>query len=61
MISLHVVIDYIIRVEQPLNMMKTHDYLKTIQILINLQFKCWSGNIVKRGIMKKFQIEREKF
>ena len=31
--------DYIIRAEQPSNMMKTHDYSKTIQTLINPQFK----------------------
>ena len=54
-------IDYIIRAEQPFNMMETHDYSETIQILINPQFKCWFENIVKRGIMKKFQTERENF
>ena len=32
-------IDYIIRAEQPFNMMKTHDYSETIQTLINPQFK----------------------
>ena len=32
-------IDYIIRAEQPFNMMETHDYSKTIQTLINPQFK----------------------
>ena len=52
-------IDYIIRAKQPFNMMKTHEYSKTIQTLINPQFKSLSGNIVKRGIMKKFQTERE--
>ena len=52
-------IDYIIRVEQPFNMIETHEYSKTIQTLINLQFKSWFGNTVKRGIMKKFQIDRE--
>ena len=52
-------IDYIIRAEQPFNMMETHEYLETIQTLINPQFKCWSENTVKRGIMKKFQTERE--
>ena len=51
-------IDYIIRVEQPFNMMETHEYSETIQTLINPQFKCWSGNTVKIGIMKKFQTER---
>ena len=40
-------------------MMKTHDYSETIQTLINLQFKGWSENTVKRGIMKKFQTEKE--
>ena len=54
-------IDYIIRVEQPFNMMETHEYLETIQTLINPQFKGWSENTVKRGIMKKFQTERENF
>ena len=54
-------IDYIIRAEQPFNMMETHEYLETIQTLINPQFKGWSGNTVKRGIMKKFQTERENF
>ena len=54
-------IDYIIRVEQPFNMMETHEYSKIIQTLINPQFKCWFGNTVKRGIMKKFQTERENF
>ena len=52
-------IDYIIRAEQPFNMMETDDYSETIQTLINPQFKGWSGNTVKRDIMKKFQTERE--
>ena len=52
-------IDYIIRVEQPFNMMEIHEYSETIQTLINPQFKGWSGNAVKIGIMKKFQTERE--
>ena len=52
-------IDYIIRTEQPFNMMKTHEYSETIQTLINPQFKGWHENTVKRGIMKKFQTERE--
>ena len=43
-------IDYIIRAEQPFNMMETHEYSETIQTLINLQFKGWSENTVKRGI-----------
>ena len=51
-------IDYIIRAEQPFNMMETYDYSKTIQTLINPQFK-GSKNTVKRDIMKKFQTERE--
>ena len=54
-------IDNIIRVEQHFNMIKTHEYLETIQTLINPQFKGWSRNTVKRGIMKKFQTERENF
>ena len=54
-------IDYIIRAEQPFNMMETHKYSKTIQTLINPQFKGWFGNTVKRCIMKKFQTERENF
>ena len=33
--------------------METHDFIGTIQRDINPQFKCWSGNIVKRDIMKK--------
>ena len=48
-------IDYIIRVEQPFNIMETHEYSETIQTLINPQFKGWSENTVKRCIMKKFQ------
>ena len=52
-------VDYIIRAEQPFNMMETDDYSETIRTLINLQFKGWSGNTVKRDIMKKFQTERE--
>ena len=51
-------IDYIIRDEQPFNMMEFHDYSETIQTLINPQFKYWSENTVKRSIMKKFQTER---
>ena len=51
-------IDYIIRAEQPFNMMKTHEYSETIQTLINPQFKGWSENTVKIGIMKKIQTER---
>ena len=54
-------IDCIIRVEKPFNMMETHDYSKIIQTLINPQFKSWSENTVKRGIMKQFQTERENF
>ena len=52
------IIDYIIRAKQSFNMMETHDYSETIQTLINPQFKGWSENIVKRGIMKNFQTER---
>ena len=52
-------IDCIIRVELPFNMMETHEYSETIQTLINPQFKGWSENTVKRCIMKKFQTERE--
>ena len=52
-------IDYIIRAEQPFNMMETYEYSETIQTLINPQFKGWSGNTVKRGIMKIFQTEKE--
>ena len=54
-------IDYIISAEQPFNMMETHEYSETIQILIIPQFKGMSENIVKRGIMKKFQTKRENF
>ena len=54
-------IDYRIRAEQPFNMMETDDYSKIIQTLINPQFKGWSGNTVKRDIMKKFQTEQENF
>ena len=54
-------INYIIRDEQPFNMMETHEYSETIQTLINPKFKCWSKNTVKRCIMKKFQTERENF
>ena len=46
-------IDYIIRAEQPFNMMETHDFVGTIQRGINPQFKGWSGNTVKKDIMKK--------
>ena len=52
-------VDYIIRAEQPFNMMETDDYSETIQTLINPQFKGCSGNTVKRDIMKKFQTKRE--
>ena len=48
-------IDYIIRVEQPFNMMETDDYSETIQTLINPQFKGWSENTVKRYIRKNFK------
>ena len=53
-------IDYIIRAEQPFNMMETDDYSKTIQTLINPQFKGWFGNTVKRDIMKKNFKQNEK-
>ena len=53
-------IDYIIIAEQLFNMMKTHEYSETIQTLINPQFKGWSGNTVKRGIMKKNFKQKEK-
>ena len=53
-------IDYIIRAEQPFNMMETHEYSETIQILINPQFKGWSGNTIKRGIMKKNSNKKRK-
>ena len=55
------IIDYIIRAEQPFNMMETHEYSETIQTLINPQFKGWFENTVKRCIMKKFQTERQNF
>ena len=51
-------INYIIRAEQPFNMMEIDDYSETIQTLINPQFKGWPENTVKRYIMKKFQTER---
>ena len=54
-------IDYIIRAEQPFNMMEAHEYSKTIQTLINLQFKDWSENTVKRGIMKKNSNKKRNF
>ena len=54
-------IDYIIRAEQSFNMMETHENLETIQTLINPQFKGWSGNIVKKGIMKKISNIKRKF
>ena len=53
------IIDYIIRVEQPFNMIETHDFLRTIQRVINPQFRGWFGNIVKRDIMKKFHTQKE--
>ena len=49
-------IDYIIRVEQPFNMIETHDYSEIIQILINPQFKCWPGNTVKRCNTPKYTL-----
>ena len=54
-------VDYIIRAEQPFNMMETDDYSETIQKLINPQFKGWSGNTVKRDIMKKISNRTRKF
>ena len=54
-------VDYIIRAEQPFNMMETDDYSETIQNLINPQFKGWSGNTVKRDIMKKISNITRKF
>ena len=54
-------IDYIIRAEQSFNMMETHENSETIQTLINPQFKGWSGNIVKKGIMKKISNRKRKF
>ena len=54
-------IDYIIRAKQPFNMMETHEYLETIQTLISLQFKGWSENTIKRGIMKKNSNKKRKF
>ena len=54
-------IDYIIRTEQPFNMMETHEYSETIQTLISHQFKGWSENTVKRGIMKKNSNKKRKF
>ena len=41
-------------------MMETHEYSKTIQILINPQFKDWFRNTVKRGNMKKKFKQKEK-
>ena len=52
-------IDYIIRAEQPFNMMETHDFAGTIQQGINPQFKGWYGNTVKRDIMKKIYTQKE--
>ena len=54
-------IDHIIKVEQSFNMIETHDYSEAIQRFINPQFKSWSGNTVKRCVMKRFQTERENF
>ena len=54
-------IDYIIRAEQPFNMMETHDFAGTIQRSINPQFKGWSENTVKRDIMKKIYTQKEIF
>ena len=54
-------VDYIIRAKQPFNMMETYDYSEIIQILINPQFKGWSGNTVKRDIMKKISNRTRKF
>ena len=41
-------------------MMETHDFLETIQTFINPQFRGWSGNTVKRDIMKKKNSNTEK-
>ena len=40
-------------------MMETHDFAGTIQRGINLQFKGWSRNTVKREIMKKIYTQKE--
>ena len=44
-------IDYIIRAEQPFNMMENDDYSETIQTLINPQFKGWSRIILLKEIL----------
>ena len=54
-------IDYIIKTEQPFNMMETHNYSETIQTLINPQFKGWFENTVKIGIIKKISNTKRKF
>ena len=52
-------VDYIINAEQPFNMMETHDFSGTMQRNLNLQFRGWSGNIVKQDIMKRYHTQRE--
>ena len=54
-------VDYIIRGEQPFNMMETHDFSGTTQKVINPQFRGWFGNIVKRDIMKKISYTKRNF
>ena len=55
------IVDYIIRAEQHFNMMETHDFSRAIQRVINPQFRSWSGNTMKRDIMKKFHTQKENF
>ena len=54
-------IDYIIRAEQPFNMMETHDFSETIQRTLNPQFTGWSRDVVIRYVMEKFNTQKEIF
>ena len=48
-------IGYIIRAKQPFNFMETHDFMGTMQRVVNPQFQGCSGNIVKRILIKNFE------
>ena len=39
--------------------METHDYTGIMQQVVNLQFQGYSGNTVKRILLKNFETQKE--
>ena len=54
-------VDYIVNVKQPFNMIETHDFSITTQRNLNPQSRGWFRNTIKRDIMKRYHTQRENF